>query len=460
MQYTVVHALQRLILCAALAACAAIASARDADLYLAGVGLHQETGRDIYLGGILLDSLTMRPDDLVSAPGPKVMEYRVVARRTSIRSLLGSMLLQGEVANGQPPGATTRAFANAILSTVQGSLYAGDALQIRLNANDTTTASLNGHEIARADGREASNYLLAGWVDESGPNTAFRSSLLADRPAADLASRWDETLPDDKRIAEVSAWSDSQVAATETTAEARPRTTSTTQEFAVDETAFSAPDATNTVSSSPQEQAAASSVVTATDPDTGTGLTADMLVPVSAASVAIRTTPENRDLLEVPQPTEQSLESPRDSHEQIPNPLDQGTQVATLLATPDILAPQLPQGVAELSVELYSQRLYAFNSNLLRKIYSQINYPARAVRRSIQGSLELDLLLGRDGSFIDVSVVRSSGHSLLDKAALAAARKALASGVQSALDPVAIAEYSNTQDQLVVPVPVSFVLTE
>ena len=85
--------LSALALCAALLSDPAPVRAADADFYLAGLGLHQETGRNIYLGGIYLERRGERPPDLAEADGARIMEYRVVARRTSMRSMLGGMLL-------------------------------------------------------------------------------------------------------------------------------------------------------------------------------------------------------------------------------------------------------------------------------------------------------------------------------------------------------------------------------
>ena len=84
---------------------------------LAGLALHQETGRDIYLGGIYLTEPTPRPIEYQAISGPRVMEYRVVARRTSMRSLLGGMLLQSEAATGRTPNASTSGFASHILAS-------------------------------------------------------------------------------------------------------------------------------------------------------------------------------------------------------------------------------------------------------------------------------------------------------------------------------------------------------
>ena len=79
------------------------------------LAMHQETGRNIYLGAIHVDEALPNPDDILQVPPPLKMEYRIVARRTSIRSLLGNMLLQSEVANGQPPGAPISDLADQLL---------------------------------------------------------------------------------------------------------------------------------------------------------------------------------------------------------------------------------------------------------------------------------------------------------------------------------------------------------
>ena len=116
----------------ALLAVTAPSMAVDSDLYLAGLGLHQETGRNIYLGGIYLEREAPKPSDLTEGERRKnhgIPGYRPDA--PVFRSLLGGMLLQSEVATGAPPDQATADFADRILSSVSSSLYAGDSLQIR-----------------------------------------------------------------------------------------------------------------------------------------------------------------------------------------------------------------------------------------------------------------------------------------------------------------------------------------
>ncbi len=177
-----------------------------ADLQLVGLAVHQETGREIYLGAIHADKLVPPPEDLMQFTGPKAMEYRVVARRTSIRSLLGSILLQAELASGRSADEPTAAFIDAIMSQVQGSLYAGDALDIALNVNDETVAYLNGHELARSTDGTVFDYLLLGWLGEKGASADFRATLLAPDIDESLLAAYRAHEASAERVAAIGTW--------------------------------------------------------------------------------------------------------------------------------------------------------------------------------------------------------------------------------------------------------------
>ena len=69
--------------------------------------------------------------------------------------------------------------------------------------------------------------------------------------------------------------------------------------------------------------------------------------------------------------------------------------------------------------------------------------------------------LREDGSLLEVSVVQSSGHNILDEAAVKAAEQAFGTDALGSIDPVAVAEFSTTDSgNLVIPVPVTFMLTQ
>ena len=137
-------------------------------------------------------------------------------------------------------------------------------------------------------------------------------------------------------------------------------------------------------------------------------------------------------------------------------------QVASLAFLPGAALTEASTGVDVDTIDIqgYSQRLAAFNTLVLQKVYSQINYPTRAVRRGLEGRVELDVTMGENGQLVEIVVARSSGYKILDRAAVKAADKGLASMDPAHIDPVAIAEFGGRDEQVVVPVPVQFMLTE
>jgi protein TonB len=383
------------LLCAVLLPSSLTAMKTASNYHLAGLALHLETGRDIYLGAIYLEQEPSRAVELANNPGPRMMEYRVVARRTSMRSLLGSMLLQSEVATGTAPDTATVEFADHILSAVHGSLYAGDRFEILLDARGETTAFLNGLELARVDTRAVADYLLMGWIGASGPSSAFRSSIMAGKINTSLLALLKDNNYSQERAAEIASWlKEPAEPATEVAAET------------------------------------ASVGVTA----------APLAEPAQAAP------PPQETIVQVIDPTESVAAA-------------EPVQVASLAPSPELLQPAVEDSIKALDIKEYSKRLSNFHSGLVAMVYGQVQYPRRAVRRGIQGRLELDITLLENGELVEVAVVQSSGYKLLDNAARDAAQSAFASGKLETIDPVAIEEFSPGQDgKLVIPVPVSFML--
>jgi protein TonB len=56
--------------------------------------------------------------------------------------------------------------------------------------------------------------------------------------------------------------------------------------------------------------------------------------------------------------------------------------------------------------------------------FGSLNYPEEAIRHDINGSLLLDVGINRDGSIASMQILRSSGHKVLDKAALSIVKMA------------------------------------
>jgi protein TonB len=56
-----------------------------------------------------------------------------------------------------------------------------------------------------------------------------------------------------------------------------------------------------------------------------------------------------------------------------------------------------------------------------RKLAEHIYYPPEAIARNLEGEIRLILVLTEDGAIADVQIAASSGHAILDNAAIKAA---------------------------------------
>lgn len=440
---------------------------------LIGLGVHQETGRDIYLGGLYLNENTARPADLRNLAAPRVMEYRVVARRTSIRSLLGGMLLQSEIATGKQPTTSTTKFADALLSNIKSSLYAGDSLRIALTAGNKTVATLNGHTVATTNDPEVSNYLLAGWLSENGASTQFRRAINAPTIDQALLAKLETTKASDERNATIAASlglmepADREPETTDTASANTPEPVNTlARTDAAAQPANNSPADIFQPESSNDEFAAQENTATPTEVSTEqldelplaqTYPTLDSNQPLATASPTTGDTSLPALNLE---PTLDNLGTTNK-----PTTLDglgdlTPASASVALSSQDLGGIELDSEVLALGVQEYSQRLSEFHNDLVARVYRNIKYPKRAVRRSLEGRLELDITLRKSGELVNVAIAETSGHPLLDAAALEAAETAMKSANFSTLDAVAVAEFAGRDGRVVVPVPVNFQLTK
>ena len=72
-----------------------------------------------------------------------------------------------------------------------------------------------------------------------------------------------------------------------------------------------------------------------------------------------------------------------------------------------------------LSPEEFNKReVEAYAGAVARRLVQDQHYPSEALRRALQGTVRIDLTIGRDGRVRAVRVTGSSGHPVLDEAAI------------------------------------------
>lgn len=90
------------------------------------------------------------------------------------------------------------------------------------------------------------------------------------------------------------------------------------------------------------------------------------------------------------------------------------TEETPQIATPPRTIPATPQATPKAVAKLEAQRAQ-------RKLSKHLFYPAEAVARGIEGDVWLIVKLSAEGEIVDVSIATSSGHAILDNAAIKAA---------------------------------------
>lgn len=156
-------------------------------------------------------------------------------------------------------------------------------------------------------------------------------------------------------------------------------------------------------------------------------------VPVSLRRVAIRPAPP-RKVSERPATRSREAPSPPVPAEPAPLPQEEAEQrpqidpepIPPATDTPGIHSSGVTAGVAASAAQdLDSDRVITsvdeaqrVLSELRRLVLEQIVYPPLARRRGIEGRVVLRLALNTDGNADSLTVSRSSGHSILDKAAV------------------------------------------
>ncbi len=372
------------------------------ELETVGLSVYTETARDIYMAGLQLPYGAVM-QNLMLAPPPKAMEYRIATRRISSRGFSGTILLQGELGSGgRAPDSAVNALAE-LKNIMKGSLRQGDRFVIYLNEDDETAFILNGTELLRVSEGDVFDFFYAGWVGEGAAST-FRTPLLAGTIDAAVMERFNALAPSDERVAAIAAWTAPAPAPA-------PAPTPVAPEPAPVEPA---PEPVQVAAAAPAPQAVAA--------------------PAPAA-------PEAAPQTAAPEPAAPAPAAPE--------------QVA-MAELPEEAVEELDDELSKLDDREYQRQLQEYVSLVMRQVYGEVKYPRRAIKYQWEGRVELVARLDESGDLIEVVVDSTSGHTGLDKAAESAVKRA---APFPELTAVAREELvSDEGDSYVMAIPVTFAL--
>jgi protein TonB len=370
----------------------------EAALDTRGLAVYTETARDIYIGGLLLPSYSGL-DNLLLSPGPKAMEYRIATRRISGRGFSGMLLLQAELGSGSGSRAPDSVISalTAVKKNIKGTLIKGDQFVITLSEEGATRFLLNDTELLKIQDAAIFNFFFAGWIGESS-SALLRNKFLAGSLDPATLTRFESLRPKPERVLLVSSWM-TPVTAPEPEPKPQPKP----------------------VPVLPAEAVAKSAAPVTAAPQAAT----------TVAQLAIPAQPNT----EVEATEAEEIESAKAE-----------TEVTATVDEP------------AMDDREYQRQLSAYTSGVMVKIFGQVKYPRRAVKKRREGKVELLLYVDADGELLELSMDHSSGHDSLDGAAEKAIHKAAPfPELTQAVREEFVSEDGNSY---VIPIPITFRLQD
>ncbi len=347
---------------------ALLISIRADALELNGVAPFSELGNEIFLAALYVDSRTSDTGQLFSSARERKMEIRFSSSMS--RRRWSTNWMQSIAINASRDALTASADElSEILSAFADNLSHGDRVEFHYVPEAGTHIRINGTTLARGKSSEVFNLFLAAWIGSVPPTSGFRNALLGREPSTAEQDRFYLLEPSAARMAAVRPW-------------------------AIDE-----PEAEPVAEPEPVVEAEPPPPPEVEPPPT----------PVVETPVAPVEEPAAEPVVEIEPAPEEAVAQPAPEPEPAPVPPAPEPAVAAVDELED-------EGEVDLSVEaILAQQEYA--TNLIRKIYGQVQYPSVAVRRNQEGSVRMRLTLNTNGSIASLTMVEEAPHGSLNTAA-------------------------------------------
>jgi periplasmic protein TonB len=368
-----------------------------AEPMLNGIGVHQELGREVFIGALYSESLSNDADTLMNNVQPMHMELKIVAPDGLTTRRFSRMWIEGMAVNSKADVLTAQADNMVKFDGLfKGRFLKDDFISFTNNPGKGVDIAVNDVLLGNIKDNAFFSMLLSTWIGKIPLSSDYRDSLLKVGDVdAGLRGRFSTIAPTAARTAEVKAWTGPQVDVKETkTAEA----------------------------SSSKSSANAK---------------------VDAVVIAKTDLPK----LDVPTIDKPALD--------IPVPVTQvektapavATNAAAKPATATVAAAKVEDEDEEEGPALTAQSLLArqfYVSDAIKKIRSKTKYPQRALDRDQEGSVRVAIVIDREGTVLNTNILETSKFDLLNKEAIEAIKR-------SAPFPALPAEIAGSRFEFTVP---------
>lgn len=341
-----------------------------AEPMLNGIGVHQELGREVFIGALFSESLSNDAETLMNNVQPMRMELKIVAPEGLTTRRFSRMWIEGMAVNSRVEALTAQADNMVKFDGLfKGRFLKDDFISFTNNPGKGVDIAVNGVLLGNINDNAFFSMLLSTWIGKIPLSSDYRDSLLKVGDVdAGLRGRFVVISPTPARTAEVKAWNGPQV------------------DVKVAEAASSK--------------------------------------SASSAKVDIAIAKTEKPKLDMP-----TIEKPVLD---IPAPVTQTAQPASVRSAVASSAAAKPATVAALEEDeedgpaLTAQSLLArqfYVSDAIKKIRSKTKYPQRALDRGQAGNIRVAIVIDREGNVLDTDVLESSKFELLNKEALEAIKR-------------------------------------
>jgi TonB family protein len=393
-------------------------------LLLNGLGKAKQLTDDFYIGALYLIQPYRSVDGILNSTGPKRMQLRIANDRVSGRRFeqywKETIAINNDKAVWQPQVKDVLKFA-AIFK--RHNLTTGDTIDIDFVPSQGTIVYVNGHRIGRIRNPGLYTLVLNTWIGPRPPSDSFKIGVLGgndDETQVRLQEEFMSLLPSEKRKKAAAAWAREFQA--EELAEARAKQEKEQKAVAAAEE-----------KKARKKPADMASKKRASDSKTSVARNAKIPGSVAGSGAAVVGKVAKSAGKAVSDSGEKKSDAAKSGAKPAVRPKEE--QVAVAKPThPAISEEERRKKAREERLKIYHAR-NDYETVLRSKIRENMEYPIREMLRNRtyrkqleRGPMEstgvLWIRIDRKGSVISTRLEKSTGISLLDKAALAMVEKA------------------------------------
>ncbi|MGK0441084.1 MAG: TonB family protein [Pseudohongiellaceae bacterium] len=182
------------------------------ELTMNGLASFQKLRKEYYIGALYLESSIQNEQDVITTPGDKRMDIRMLVDKWSPRRFAkewtGAILLNNDHAVLEKLASQIQAFT----SIPRNDLIKGDRITIDMAEGRHTTIYLNNHRVYRTIKNEFFYTIVNAWIGSKPPSSEFKQNILKlqrDGQGVELLTRYEEINYTDSRKRQTKAWSKS-----------------------------------------------------------------------------------------------------------------------------------------------------------------------------------------------------------------------------------------------------------